>query len=428
MNKQRFRARILNNPAPVHFQGSFSCKVNKCAPQSLHLYKPIVYSRHGGDAEQFGPLDDWRSLEIYFDTRHEEELTSICTSTWVFSVCSSSTSTVNRLLMTCFTAWHFGLVGYFSLCFYADVWMYTSLRLSVHACLCACHPSAKPRCYFLQLSGEYSPGAKVFGPWRGSQAQIVMWLYWTYISVLCISGHIAVKYLHYSRHRRGEFTKCPQSKNNKEQSISLSLPFYEMTRGRRWFYCLDVGSPELSASFPESFSVAPSSEVHFNIAPQWKTIKDRIREACYSANNKKRKGTFLLLQKFLCRGGEKKINNQQLNSSVCVSCVSLFRVFVFLAASFCLLSSHCGLSDQKVMLTVAYFLLSYIFYEQPQPHVSLLYSWALGSLTISIDLQSYKSWRCATKVFFSFSSCNFSFTSISFCRSDLDQHIEWRKK
>lgn len=83
-----------------------------------------------------------------------------------------------------------------------------------------------------------------------------MQLYWTYISVLCISGHIAVKYLHYSRHRRGEFAKCPQSKNNKEQSISLSLPFYEMTWGRRWFYCQNVESPELSASFSESFNVA----------------------------------------------------------------------------------------------------------------------------------------------------------------------------
>lgn len=107
--------------------------------------------------------------------------------------------------------------------------MYTTPGLGVHVR----HPSGKPRCSFVQLSGEYSLGAKVFGPWRGSQAQIVIRLYWTYISVLCISGHIAVKYLHYSRHRRGEFTKCPQSKNNKEQSISLSLPFYEMTRGRR---------------------------------------------------------------------------------------------------------------------------------------------------------------------------------------------------
>lgn len=83
-----------------------------------------------------------------------------------------------------------------------------------------------------------------------------MKLYWTYISVLCISRHIAVKYLHYSRHRRGEFAKCPQSKNNKEQSISLSLPFYEMTWGRRWFYCWKEESPELSASFSESFKVA----------------------------------------------------------------------------------------------------------------------------------------------------------------------------
>lgn len=83
-----------------------------------------------------------------------------------------------------------------------------------------------------------------------------MELYWTYISVLCISRHIAVKYLHYSRHRRGEFAKCPQSKNNKEQSISLSLPFYEMTWGRRWFYCWKVESPELSASFSESSKVA----------------------------------------------------------------------------------------------------------------------------------------------------------------------------
>lgn len=81
-----------------------------------------------------------------------------------------------------------------------------------------------------------------------------MQLYWTYISVLCISGHIAVKYLHYSRHRRGEFAKCPQSKNNKEQSISLSLPFYEMTGGRRWFYCWNVESPELPASFSESLA------------------------------------------------------------------------------------------------------------------------------------------------------------------------------
>lgn len=83
-----------------------------------------------------------------------------------------------------------------------------------------------------------------------------MELYWTYISVLCISRHIAVKYLHYSRHRRGEFAKCPQSKNNKEQSISLSLPFYEMTWGRRWFYCWKVESPELSASFSESSKAA----------------------------------------------------------------------------------------------------------------------------------------------------------------------------
>lgn len=97
----------------------------------------------------------------------------------------------------------------------------------------ACHQSGEASALLRRLSGEFSLGDKVFGPRRGSQAQIVMRLYWTYISVLCISGHIAVKYLHYSRHRRGEFTKCPQSKNNKEQSISLSLPFYEMTRGRR---------------------------------------------------------------------------------------------------------------------------------------------------------------------------------------------------
>lgn len=255
--------------------------------------------------------------------------------------------------MSYFTAGHFRLVGYFSLCFYGDVWMYTTPRLSVHVCLRACHPSGKPRCSFVRLSGEYSLGAKVFGPWRGSQAQIVMRLYWTYISVLCISGHIAVKYLHYSRHRRGEFTKCPQSKNNKEQSISLSLPFYEMTRGRRWFYCLDVGSPELSASFPESFSAASSSEVHFNIAPQWKTIKDRIREAYYSANNKKRKETFLLFTKVSVSRKKKSTTNSW--TPQCVSRVSFFRVFVFLAASFWLLSSRCGFSDHKVMLTVAFF-------------------------------------------------------------------------
>lgn len=93
-------------------------------------------------------------------------------------------------------------------------------------------------------------------PLRRSQAQIVMQLYWTYISVLCISGHIAVKYLHYSRHRRGEFTKCLQSKNNKERSISLSLPFYEMTWGRRWFYCWNVESPVFASSFLGSFNVA----------------------------------------------------------------------------------------------------------------------------------------------------------------------------
>lgn len=279
--------------------------------------------------------------------------------------------------MSCFTAGQFRLVGYFSLCFYGDVWMYTTPRLSVHVCLRACHPSGKPRCSFVRLSGEYSLGAKVFGPWRGSQAQIVMRLYWTYISVLCISGHIAVKYLHYSRHRRGEFTKCPQSKNNKEQSISLSLPFYEMTRGRRWFYCLDVGSPELSASFPESFSAASSSEVHFNIAPQWKTIKDSIREAYYSANNKKRKETFLLFTKVSV--SRKKKNQQPTAELLSVSLVclsSVFLLFSLLHSGFCLLAVVSLIT--RLCLLWRFFLLSYIFYEQPQPHVSLFHSWSAG--------------------------------------------------
>lgn len=103
---------------------------------------------------------------------------------------------------------------------------------------------------------EIFPQCSSVWPLRRSQAQIVMQLYWTYISVLCISGHIAVKYLHYSRHRRGEFTKCPQSKNNKERSISLSLPFYEMTWGRRWFYCWNVESPVFAPSFSGSSNVA----------------------------------------------------------------------------------------------------------------------------------------------------------------------------
>lgn len=245
-----------------------------------------------------------------------------------------------------------------------------------------------------------------------------MRLYWTYISVLCISGHIAVKYLHYSRHRRGEFTKCPQSKNNKEQSISLSLPFYEMTWGRRWFYCLNVGSPELSASFSESFNAAAAafyffSEVHFNIVPQWKTIKDRIREAYYSA--KWKRNHFYFLKKFL--RGEKKNNIQATHdaSAAELFCglfsffVSLF-LFSFAGTSF---YSQSGFTDHKVMLTVAFwvcfFFFStarkwwYIFYEQPLISVCVFYCRAvklLAGLTVWIHLQSYKSGHIATKVFF----------------------------
>lgn len=129
--------------------------------------------------------------------------------------------------------------------------------------------------------------------------------------------------------------------------------------------------------FPESFSAASSSQVHFNIAPQWKTIKDRIREAYYSANNKKR-NIFLLFTKVSLSRKKKSTTNSW--TFQCVSRVSLFCAFVFLAASFWLLSSRCGFSDHKVMLTVAFFfLLSYIFYEQPQPHVSLFYGWSVGS-------------------------------------------------
>lgn len=122
---------------------------------------------------------------------------------------------------------------------------------------CRCVPFIrKSQCPLCQLRGEYSLLLKCLAPQGKSGTNSYAALLDLYISVLCISGHIAVKYLHYSRHRRGEFAKCPQSKNNKEQSISLSLPFYEMTWGRRWFYCRNVESPELSASFSESFNVA----------------------------------------------------------------------------------------------------------------------------------------------------------------------------
>lgn len=134
------------------------------------------------------------------------------------------------------------------------------LFLLVFLCICVC-PLA---CIIHQESlsslsvswVENIPPVLKCWPLRRRKAQIVMQLYWTYISVLCISGHIAVKYLHYSRHRRGEFTKCPQSKNNKGRSISLSLPFYEMTWGRRWFYCWNAESPVFAPSFLGSFNVA----------------------------------------------------------------------------------------------------------------------------------------------------------------------------
>lgn len=130
------------------------------------------------------------------------------------------------------------------------------LFLCICVCLLTCiiHQESLSSLSFSWV--EIFPQCSSVWPLRKSQAQIVMQLYWTYISVLCISGHIAVKYLHYSRHRRGEFTKCPQSKNNKERSISLSLPFYEMTWGRRWFYCWNVESPVFAASFLGSFNVA----------------------------------------------------------------------------------------------------------------------------------------------------------------------------
>lgn len=102
-----------------------------------------------------------------------------------------------------------------------------------------------------------------------------------------------------------------------------------------------MGSPELSASFPESFSAASPSEVHFNIAPQWKTIKDRIREAYYSANNKKRKETFLLFTKVSVSRKKKKKNQQPTAELLSVSLVRLSSVFLFsspLHSGFCLLA------------------------------------------------------------------------------------------
>lgn len=121
-----------------------------------------------------------------------------------------------------------------------------------------------------------------------------------------------------------------------------------------------MGSPELCASFPESFSATPSSQVHFNIAPQRKTIKDRIRQAYYSANNKKREGSYFL-QKFLCRRNKKsKIDGRNFTACLC----SVF--CVFLASSPRLLSPRCGFSDRKVMLTVAFFF--FLFFS----HVHIL--------------------------------------------------------
>lgn len=152
--------------------------------------------------------------------------------------------------------------------------------------------------------------------------------------------------------------------------------------------------------FPESFTAASSSEVHFNIAPQWKTIKDRIREAYYSANNKKR--NILTFYKSFFVEGKKKINNQQSNFSVCLSCVFVLCFCFSRCFILAFVFSLWFLWSQGYAYGGIFFFYRTYFMNNLSHMFHCVTAEALVRLTMRIDLQSYKSWRFATEVFLSF--------------------------